>query len=112
MAQAFVRRRRGIPAAEEPAKVESLPLRRHDKSTKALRAATLLDNPEIRSVFKDAREQFIGDLERVKMDGSAASEALVLERVRQLQALLEVQRIILLPLVREKVRNRKVDKQG
>lgn len=68
---------------------------------KAERARTLLDNPEVREVFKQARQELVTDIERAILDGSPANNDKALELVRQLQALNSVQRIILRPLVAE-----------
>ncbi len=68
---------------------------------KAARAATLLDNRDLRAVFDQAREELISDIELCKLDGSPEAADTALENIRQLQALLQIKRIILRPLVAE-----------
>lgn len=78
--------------------------KRDAPEVKAERSRTLLDNPEVREVFKAARQELVTDIERCILDGSVAKNDNALELVRQLQALNTVQRIILRPLVAEVAR--------
>lgn len=75
--------------------------KRDQPEVKAERARTLLDNNEVREVFKQARAELVTDIERCQLDGSQAVNDKALELVRQLQALNSVQRIILRPLLAE-----------
>jgi hypothetical protein len=78
--------------------------KREQPEVRAERARTLLDDPNVREVFKQARQELVVDIERVKLDGSEVRNNEVLELVRQLHALNSVQRIILRPLVAEMVK--------
>lgn len=75
--------------------------KREAPEVKAERARVLLDNPEVREVFKQARSELVADIERTILDGSQAVNDKALELVRQLQALNTVQRIILRPIAAE-----------
>lgn len=77
--------------------------KRESVEVRAARAATLLDNPELRAKFDEVRGDLIKDIETVKLDGSEASEKKALESIRQLQALLAVKRAILRPLAVEQM---------
>ncbi len=102
MVQAYRRvRAKADPIPAKPAENTELPLRRNSPEYKAERARVLLDDPRLRAVFDEARQEALTELESVKMDGSRASEEQVLEKVRQLQALMQVKRIILRPLLDE-----------
>lgn len=77
--------------------------KRDAPAVKAERARHLLDNAEVREVFKQARQELYDDLERVQLDGSAAKDQEALEVKRQLDALNRLQRIILRPVVAEQL---------
>lgn len=79
-------------------------LKRESPEVKAARAATLLDDPNLRQVFDEVRNQCIRDIETVKLDGGEAGERAAVEAVRKLQALLDVKRAILRPLVAERLK--------
>jgi hypothetical protein len=79
--------------------------KRESVEVRAARAATLLDNAEVRAKFDEVRGDIIKDIETVKLDGSEASERKAVECVRQLQALLAVKRAILRPLAAERLKN-------
>jgi hypothetical protein len=75
--------------------------KREQPEVKAERARTLLDNADVREVFKQARAELVQSIEQCQLDGSQARNDQAVELVRQLQALNSVQRIILRPLVAE-----------
>jgi hypothetical protein len=77
--------------------------RRQSTEVRAARAATLLDDPAIREVFDTTRNQIMSDIEACKLDGSTAGDAYALELVRKLQALLDVKRTILRPLIAQQM---------
>ncbi len=77
--------------------------RRGSPEVKAARAATLLDNPEVRRVFDETTQAFFSEIERLELDGSEAAERRVIEAVRRLHALNEVKRTMLAPLVHQRI---------
>ncbi len=81
--------------------------KREAPEVKATRARVLLDDPNVRGVFDTARAELISAIERATLDGSAKANDAVLEHVRQLHALNELQRIILRPLVAERLQEQK-----
>ena len=101
MVQAYTRHRQNKPASPEPAPE----LRRNSQEVRARRAATLLDNTELRARFDEVRTQIINDIELTALDGSIEAEAAMLERVRQLQSLYAVKAQILQPLLLQAQKN-------
>src|SRR5262245_1433313 len=75
--------------------------KRESAKVKAERARVLLDDPNVRAVFDVAAKELTVAIERCTLDGSEAKDRAALELVRQLQALNQVKRIILRPLVAE-----------
>lgn len=86
--------------------------KREAPEVKAARARVLLDDPNVRAVFDEARKELITVIERTVLDGSEAKDRAALEAVRQLQALNQVQRIILRPLVAERIAQKKADRKA
>lgn len=81
--------------------------KRNSPEVKAKRAAVLLDDPNLRLVFDEVRNRCIRDIECTRLDGSEAAERKMLELVRELQAVLEIKRTILQPLVAEAMKSGK-----
>lgn len=81
--------------------------KREAPEVKAARARVLLDDPNVRAVFDEARKELVTAIERTVLDGSTAKNDEALELVRQIQALNQVQRIILRPLVAERAQELK-----
>lgn len=79
-------------------------LRRNSDEAKANKAAALANNPTFNEAFTAAREGFIGQLERLNLDGSVQAENKALEIVRQLQVLTEVRRKLLGPVSKVKLK--------
>lgn len=77
--------------------------KRDAPEAKAARARVLLDDPNVRGVFDTARAELISSIERATLDGSEKANDAVLELVRQLHSLNSLQRIILRPLVAERL---------
>lgn len=82
--------------------------KREAPEVKAERARVLLDDPQVREVFKAVRQELVSNVERVVLDGTPEKERAALEAVRQLQSLNEVQRMILRPLVAAEMKKRGV----
>lgn len=101
MAQAYTRRKR----PEKTVTTEQPELARNSPAVRARRAATLLDNTELREQFDKVRQALIIDLELAKLDGSREAEAAALETIRQLQALHSIKAKIMEPLLLEMQRN-------
>lgn len=85
--------------------------KRDAPEVKATRARVLLDDPNVRGVFDTARLELVQGIERATLDGSAKANDAVLELVRQLHALNELQRIILRPIVAERMQAKAADKK-
>ena len=81
--------------------------KRQSEGVRAARAATLLDDPNLRVIFDEVRAQYIRDIECTNLDGDEKSALAVLESVRKLQALLDVKRVILRPLVQQSMKGDK-----
>lgn len=84
---------------------------RASQQIQASRAATLLDNPTFAQAFTNAREKYIADLEAVQMKGEGAGEALALETVRKLQALMEIKRELVAPIAAARIAERKKERE-
>jgi hypothetical protein len=82
--------------------------RRNSPEVKAARAATLLDDPNLRAVFDECRNQAIKDLECFTLDGTPENAQKALELIRKLQTLLSVKGTILRPLIQERLRENKL----
>lgn len=73
----------------------------------AQRASSVLENAEVRKGFDDARNALIADIESASLDTPEDRDT-ALERIRQLQALLTVKRVLVRPLAVEMVRQKAV----
>lgn len=82
--------------------------KRESHEVKVERTRVLLDNPEVREVFKAARAELVKNIEVAVLDGTPEQDRAALEAVRQLQSLNLVQRIILRPLIAEAQKQRKL----
>lgn len=85
--------------AETPKPAPQPESSRNSPAVRARRAATLLDNVELRNKFDEVRTQLVNDLELTQLDGSEAAANLALEKIRQLQALHAVKAQILQALL-------------
>lgn len=95
-------------AAPAPPKGTTSTNRRNSAEVKAKRAQVLLDDPNLRAVFDTAHAECVREIERVTLDGSPEKERAALEMVRQLQALNQVKRVIMRPLVAEQMNKARI----
>ncbi len=79
---------------------------------RAERARTLLDNAEVREVFKQAETELFDEFQRIALDGSDTANRRVLALKAEMDALNRVKRIILRPIVVEAVKQAGVRKRN